>query len=141
MIGEALGVRSVIYRFYDTILFEKNSALYCANNMSLRSIVPYPEIGLRGGVLTFEHLPLHDIVRSALRRFFLRLESVAQVHPKNASIKSPRRLIGVGAGKMLGGAPQTSHQALLAFVAQHDETNLNDNTLPSAHFQPGRRRL
>lgn len=52
--------------FCGTISFEKNSALYCANNMSLRSIVPYPEIGLRGGVLTFEHLPLHDTVRSAL---------------------------------------------------------------------------
>lgn len=102
--------------------------------------MPYPEIGLRGGVLTFEHLPLHDIVRSAPWRFFLRLESVAQVHPKNASIKSPRRLIDGSAGKMLGGTPQTSHRALLAFVAQHDETNLNDNTLPSAQFLSGRRR-
>lgn len=126
--------------FCGTISFEKNSALYCANNMSLRSIVPYPEIGLRGGVLTFEHLPLHDTVRSALRRFFLRLESVAQVHPKNASIKSPRRLIDGGAGKMLGSAPQSFYRALLAFVAQHAETNLNDNTFPSTQFLPGRRR-
>lgn len=103
--------------------------------------MPYPEIGLRGGVLTFEHLPLHDIVRSALRRFFLRLKSVAQVHPKNASIKSPRGLIGIGAGKMLRSTLQSFYQTLLAFVAQHDETNLNDNTLPSTQFLPGRRRV
>ena len=127
--------------FYGTISGEKKSALYCVNNMSLRSIVPYPEIGLRGGVLAFEHLPLHEIIQSARRRFFLRSSPSAPVRFWSACIKSPRILRSISAGNVLARVLQSFYQTLLAFVAQHDETNLNDNTLPSTQFLPGRRRV
>lgn len=65
-----------------TISERETRASPCVNVLSLRSIVPTPELMLRGGVLVSEHPSLHELAQSVGRHFFLCLFSFFAVHFK-----------------------------------------------------------
>lgn len=53
--GMVCGTSGLCYHFVSQL-----NVLAAVSSLSLRSIMPYPEITPRGGVLTEEHLPLDE---------------------------------------------------------------------------------